>query len=228
MSNQEVVLDLDDTLIHAFQITQLKLDEIETNPEYSYLKDRMKILRIVDINDEDVAGKGEISIFMIVLRPYLKEFLDFILKYFDKVSIWSAGHKRYVRAIESIIFSPDDEVYNSKCTRVLTRRDCNEITSKSVLKDLSSKGYDLKKTLFIDDNLTTSKNNRDNAIHLPAYDVHLRKDHIMFDDRTLQQIIEWIKNNNINKCDDIRTIDKSNIFPKRQSSKSPTNVPSGI
>ena len=119
MSGSHIVLDLDDTLIHAFFISQQQLEEINTKSEYSYLKDRIKILHIVDINDGDTLGRGDVTIVMIVLRPYLREFLDFIVDYFDNISIWSAGHKRYVRAIESVIFPPDNPHYQKKSLKVL-------------------------------------------------------------------------------------------------------------
>ena len=218
MSNSNCVLDLDDTLIHSFFLSQQQLDEIITKEEYSYLKDRMKILHIVDINDDDVAGKGNISIVMVVLRPYMKEFLEFIFSYFDEISIWSAGHKRYVRAIESIIFPTDNKLYSTKNVKVLSRKDCNEITKISVLKDLASKGYDLNRTLLIDDNQTTSVNNKDNAIHLPAYDLKLKKEHIIYDDKSLLKIIDWIKENNVNQCSDFRKLNKKNIFSKQVKS----------
>lgn len=223
MVESHCVLDLDDTLIHAFFITPQQLEEITTKEEFSYLKERTKILHVVDIGDNDIAGRGDIAIIMIVLRPYMREFLDFILTYFDKVSIWSAGEKRYVRAIESIIFPPDNELYRIKSAKVLTRRDCNEITKVSVLKDLASKGFDLTKTLLIDDNTTTSANNRDNAIHLPAYDLKLLKEHITYDDNTLLHIIEWLKANNVNQCPDVRKLNKKGIFPKRESVSRPSS-----
>lgn len=215
MSGSHCVLDLDDTLIHAFFITPQQLEEITTKEEYSYLKSRMNILQVVDMNDGDVAGRGEVSIVMVVLRPYVKEFLDFILSYFDKVTIWSAGVKRYVRAIESILFPSDNELYNNKREKVLSRQDCNEITKISVLKDLASKGFDLKRTLLIDDNPTTSANNKENAIHLPAYDLKLKKEHVTFDDLSLLKIIDWIKENNINECSDFRLLNKKSIFKSK-------------
>lgn len=214
MSERHIALDLDDTLIHAFFISQQQLDEITTDSKYNYLKGRMKILHIVDINDDDLIGKGNISIVMIVFRPYLQEFLKFLLDYFDHISIWSAGHKRYVRAIESILFSPDNEVYRNKCVKVLTRKDCNEITKTSVLKDLNSKGFNLENTIIIDDNETTFVNNPNNAIHIPAYNPQLKEEHILYDDKSLLKIMEWIKTNYIHKNQDVRTLKLNEIFPK--------------
>ena len=128
-----------------------------------------------------------------ILRPNIKEFIKFILEYFDHISIWSAGTKRYVRAIESIIFSPDDKVYKEKCSQVLSRKDCNKITKTSVLKDISTKGFDLKNTLIIDDNHTTLVNNPDNGILIPAYEPELNKNHIFYEDKCLLELIEWFK-----------------------------------
>lgn len=219
MSGCHIALDLDDTLIHAFFISQQQLEEITTDSKYSYLKGRMKVLHIVDISDDDVLGKGIVSIVMIVFRPYLQEFLKFLLEYFDSISIWSAGHKRYVRAIESLLFSPDNEIYKKKCVKVLSRKDCNEITKTSVLKDLNSRGFNLENTIIIDDNETTFVNNPNNAIHIPAYNPQLKEEHIMFDDTSLLKIMEWIKSNYTQKNQDVRTLKLKEIFPKTNKNK---------
>lgn len=212
MVNTHVVLDLDSTLIKSHQIDINRLDEIIKNPIYTKCKDRIRIIVLVDSDDNDVMGKGNLSCFIVILRPYVHEFIKFLFEYFDKVSIWSAGSKRYVRAIESLIIPPENEDYKNKLHMLLTRRDCNEIKHHSVLKDLRSKGFDLNYTLFIDDNHTTFVNNPHNAIHIPVYSPDFKESHIQYDDRTLLKIIQWIKTNNINQCKDIRPLNKSKIF----------------
>lgn len=212
MRNKHLVLDLDSTLIHTYFIDENMKNRIKREAEFNYLKNRSKILRIVDINDDGIIGRGEITYALVVLRPHLETFVDFILEYFDNISIWSAGHKRYVRAIESLIFHPSNKTYNDKSIKTLTRNDCNEITSTSVLKDLSSKEFLLKDTLIIDDNNTTFTNNFDNAIHIPAYTPRLLKSEINYNDNSLLKIIDWIKKNDINNCEDVRNINKDYIF----------------
>lgn len=207
-----IMLDLDSTLIHTTFISENQLNEIKNSPQYDSLKHRVRILKIIDINDNDIIGRGVITTAIVILRPHLKEFIEFISSYFDDIRIWSAGHKRYVRGIESLIFAPENELYINKPIKVLTRLDCNEITDRSVLKDLASKGLNLSSTLIVDDNSTTFVNNPNNAIHIPAYNAKPTKDDINKDDKCLLNLIEWIKKNNVNKCLDVRKLDKSHIF----------------
>lgn len=211
-NKKHLVLDLDATLIHTFFIEEINVNKIKNSSEFNFLKNRSKIIRIVDINDDAIIGRGEITTALVILRPYLEEFVEFILGYFDSISIWSAGHKRYVRAIESLIFNPNNELYRDKIVKVLTRRDCNEITSTRVLKDLSTKDFSLNDTIIIDDNNTTFVNNFHNAINIPAYTPKLSNEEINYDDKSLLRIIDWIKENDINNCEDVRKINKEFIF----------------
>lgn len=209
MTGLHAVLDLDATVVHTEFVTEDKLKDILVNPQYDSIRDKMRVTKIVDIDDSFPSGNGHISIAVVILRPHIEEFINFILEYFDSISIWSAGHKRYVRAIESLLFHPDNNIYTSKVKKILTRRDCNEITSKSVLKDLASRGFNLEHTIIIDDNETTFVNNPDNAIHIPIFVPKLNNPN---DDQSLLKIIEWVKRNNLKDCKDVRKVDKSNIF----------------
>jgi TFIIF-interacting CTD phosphatase-like protein len=214
MDGSHIVLDLDDTLIHAIFIDDTTSRQIETDNKYKYLKGRSKIIRVVDINDNDTIGNGIISNILVILRPGVKEFMMFVMEYFDNVTIWSAGNKRYVRALESVLIDPSHEMYKKNKIKVLSRGDCNEITKKSVLKDLKSKGFDLTKTIMIDDNKTTYVNNPDNAINIPGYNPEFKEEHINFPDTSLKDIKKWMLDNNIKNCKDVRELDKTKIFKK--------------
>lgn len=209
MTGLHAVLDLDATVVHTEFVDERKLKDILTNPYYDSIRNRIKVLKIIDIDDNFPAGNGHISIAVVILRPHIEEFINFILEYFDNISIWSAGHKRYVRAIESVLFSHDNILYNRKLKKVLTRQDCNEVTSKSVLKDLESRGFILSNTIIIDDNKKTFVNNPNNAIHIPIF---LPKINEVDEDKSLLRIIDWLKKNNLRECKDVRNIDKTHIF----------------
>jgi TFIIF-interacting CTD phosphatase-like protein len=209
MSKKHLILDLDATLICSHFKDSKSIDEILKNKENGYLKDRVKISHVVDIGDADLKGKGEISSMIVVLRPYVYEFLSFILDYFDYVHIWSAGIKRYVRALEYILFPPGK--FSKKIHKVLTRLNCDLYDDKHI-KTLDLHGFPLEDTLILDDNELTFKNNLKNAIHIPAYTPQIIPNHINFDDKSLLKVIEWIKNNDIKNCKDVREIDKSKIF----------------
>lgn len=212
IGQKHIVLDIDDTLVHSFFLTREQYLNIKDNPEYGFLKDRGFFINVIDIDNSDIRGIGIITTIYIAFRPYAKEFLAFCLDYFDQISIWSAGHFRYVRAIECLLFPPSNQRYREKLQKVLTRVDCNSITEKAILKDLASKGFTLENTLIIDDNQTTFTRNPSNAVHIPQYNPKLIREHIMYDDRNLLKLIKWIQDNSVNTCPDVRLLDKSNIF----------------
>jgi TFIIF-interacting CTD phosphatase-like protein len=215
MNDSHIGLDLDDTLIHSIFIDDATAKLIETDSKYDYLKGRTKLIKIVDIKDDDIIGNGIISTILVVLRPGVKEFMTFLLSYYDYIFIWTAGSKRYGRAIESILINPSNDAYKKGKIKILTRADCNEITSKTILKDLASKGFDLKRTLIIDDNKTTYVNNPDNAIKISGYDPTMSEAHINHPDEALSEIKSWILENDVKNCKDVRLLNKNTIFKKR-------------
>lgn len=209
--SKTLVLDIDATLICAHFFNTTSIQAWMSDPNNKCLLDRVKITGIVDIRDDSPKGVGEICYCVLVMRPYLKEFLKFCMTYFDKVSIWSAGSKRYVHAVLFSIF--DDEDFQ-KIDRILTKKDCNFLNERGdvLLKDLNKQGFDMRSTLIIDDNIHSFGNNISNAIHIPAYDPQLTQSNVMYDDKSLLNIINWIKAVNFKNVLDIRSLNKSEIF----------------
>jgi len=212
MKYKHIVLDLDATLIHSIQKDQTAIKIIKTDPQYSYLKERSRIIEVVDLPDNSEKGSGSIISFIVVLRPYVFEFIDFLMKNFKHVSIYSAGQKRYVRAIESILFPVNSDIYKEKFKTVLTFCHVEFTQTKNhliSLKDLERVGFDLKDTLIIDDNPTSFGKNPQNVIHIPAYTPELNKEQIMKDDKTLLNIKIWMEKHILYEGD-IRHLDKTN------------------
>lgn len=207
----DIVWDLDDTLIHTIFVSKEQANMLKTDPKYSFLKDRSVMKEIIDINDNNEIGTGQVSIALVIFRPGAREIIQYSLENFNNVIIWSAGHKRYVRAIVNILIDPDNPAYRSGRIKVLTRRDCNEITDRSVLKDLKSKGFDLRHVIMVDDNVTTYRNNYDNAVVIQAYNPKPTKEHVECNDRTLYNLMSWFKQTSIHQVPDVRQFDKSKI-----------------
>lgn len=218
MSRQNIVVwDLDSTLIHSIFYRKEDALKIEADPSFSYLKGRAVMKQIVDLSDDGQIGQGNISYVLVIFRPGAKEIINYSLENFDRVIIWSAGHKRYVRTITSLLIDPAHVGYANKKITVLTREDCNKIEGSFVLKDLKSKGFDLAKTIMIDDNVNTYSNNVENAIPIISYDPQNNKQHVEFEDNTLFEIMEWFKKNDIANVPDVRKVDKSNIYTKKST-----------
>lgn len=206
MDKLHVVLDLDATLVNSLGYDQTTINILKKNPEYSYLTNRVKFVDVVDVLDDNEKGKGIVTSFVVVLRPHVREFLNFLLHNVGKISIYSAGHKRYVRAIEAALFDTSSELYKKKVHRVLTRANC-AITETSILKDLEREGFDLSRTIIIDDNPTSFVRNRNNAIHISEYKPDLSKNKIEEDDTALVIIMNWLRDN-FKTFHDVRNVQK--------------------
>lgn len=207
-----LVLDIDETLIHTVFIeTRDKFNFIKTSPDYEELRQHLIFLEVVDIDNDSPKGIGNITYMILMIRPHLQEFLDFVVNYFDEISIWSAAHFRYVRAIEGALFKNTNLTYHNKLKKVLTRCDC-VMGEGTILKDLKEKGFLLKDTLIIDDNDTTFVNNRLNAVHIPKYCPKSIKISDINNDDCLLKVIRWIQECGLKTCPDITLIDKNEIF----------------
>ena len=204
---RHIVLDLDATLIHCIPLEDSTYKIIKTNPDYNFLDGRTRIMEVVDIMDDRKMGTGVITRFLVILRPYVFEFIDYLLHNFEHISIYSAGQKRYVRALESILFPVDTENYNLKLQKVLSASSC-EFGVNVVLKDLKRVGFDLNETLIIDDNPTSFTKNPNNVIHIPGYTPGLIKEEILRDDKTLLNIKNWLSSKITPHCNFI-ALDKS-------------------
>jgi len=193
-------LDLDNTLIFSHQDVDTK--SINLNK----LKGRCEHIKIPDVLESMKKGEGNISNFLVVFRPHLSEFIEFSLKYFDQVVLWSAGRERYVRAIDFLIL-PNHKV------PVLHFFDCVFKEDGTTFKELIKKNFDLETTLIIDDRSDTMSKNKDNGILIPVYNPNLSEKAILDQsDKSLLKIMKWLQRPEVVNCKDYRKLDKSKIF----------------
>lgn len=224
-----IVLDLDETLIKSIPINHNIINMLENDPNYSFLKGRTKIVEILDIIDNGTRGQGDSSAFIIVFRPYLKEFIEFIVNNVDEIVVFSAAVKRYIYAVVYAIFDQVYDKYSDKfnelLTNIYTRINC-EITPEAIVKDLGAYGFNLAETFTIDDTHTTFMRNKKNAIFIPKYspipeDKNWNADQVTllnikskindYNDDCLLHIVNYLRNN-LRKDDDIRVTDMSKCF----------------
>lgn len=214
MSNITLYLDLDSTLIFSYfdpeykDVKEIYKTAIKTNDS---LKDRLFDCNLIDSGDNNLKGEGVPEHFMLLLRPYAREFIEYISNNIGTIHIWSAGQFRYVRAIESILFPPGSRELKITPSDVLTRCNC-EITEEFIHKDLSLHSNDLKTCLIIDDREDTFELNIENAIHIPEYKPYHSKKEILKEDDSLLRIIDWFKNSGVLNSKDVRNVNKSKIF----------------
>lgn len=174
-----LILDLDETLIHA---TEKKLD-FESDFKYAE--------------------------YYIYKRPNLIEFLTEMNKYF-KLAVWSSADDKYVNDIVNLIKPTEIDFEfvwaKSRCT---LKRDYefDKYVQEKKLKKIKKQGFQLKKSLIVDDSPEKTKGNFGNAIYVLPYEGNLDDNELNF----LSRFLKSIKNS-----ENVRGIEKRgwrNIIP---------------
>lgn len=130
--------------------------------------------------------------------------MEYINEKFSSINIWSAGHYRYVTCIECEIFK------SIQLDLKKTNTDC-ELINNCPIKELG-RFKSLKKSLLIDDREDVSKKNPNNYLLINRYEPDATYEDIIKDDNSLLKIIEWFKTLEGTIIDDVRLIDKPDIF----------------
>eukprot|EP01134_Creolimax_fragrantissima_P004573 CFRG4573T1 len=142
-----VILDMNGLLVHRYRLN--------TEPK--------------DAPVSQVGGR------MVVLRPYVNEFIDYLFSHFE-VGVWSSMMGKNVRPIVELVFRPE-------CLKnlyfVLDQSACDSIRHREVknkpllLKDLhkiwnADKNYNPQNTLLIDDSPLKATRNPPNLLYNPV------------------------------------------------------------
>jgi RNA polymerase II subunit A small phosphatase-like protein len=170
----------------------------------------MKLLLILDI-DETLVYSSEtpldrkedlkVESYYTYTRPHLSGFIEYALENY-LVAIWSSSSESYCDAIlEEII--PDQEKLEFVWSRDrCTRKYDPEIHDYYWIKDLKKvkkKGYNLERTLIVDDSPEKISRNYGNHIKIPPFLGDPRENVLL----SLQDYLS-----NLETADDVRTIDK--------------------
>lgn len=210
LTNLNIVIDLDETLIHTQEgdISILKKSGVMTNPKYLALRDRIYHFELENVDSPGLGCKSEM---WGITRPHTSEFLLFCMIYFKRVIIWSAGKREYVDMVLQFIFK------DLKRPPIVYTYDETSWMSGKVLKPLKDL-YDIfpdmneTNTLTLDDNHFAVRKNKSNAIMIPEYQPSLNLEEFMKNDTSLLQVMSWLKLKEVRNCVDVRKLDKSKIF----------------
>ena len=209
----DIVLDLDETLVNTQERTEFLCElNILTDPKLIKFRTRIYHMNLEDI---DGPGCGTKDSYWGIIRPGVKEFLEFCFKYFRYVIVWSAGIRSYVEAIVDYLFRD-----LSKPHYVFSRDKCIQDERGTVkplvrMYEAVNKKYgdnlmNETTTLALDDTVSTFSENINNGIKIPAYKVSPTLTDINRSDTRLQELTTWLKANEGAK--DVRTLDKTRIF----------------
>lgn len=212
LTNKSLVLDLDSTLIFTSDNFESFADlKLYSNPKHSILRNQIYKFDVIDVVEKP--GTGVKSSMWGALRPHVREFLNFCFDYFENVIIWSAGQLRYVHAITDILFTEPEK----QPIIIYSYEDC-ERTDNYLYKPLiklaqqENSKLTLDKLLILDDNETTFSKNKDNALHIPAYEPELSPEGILEDDTTLICLTRWFMKPEVIACSDVRKLNKEDCF----------------
>lgn len=214
ITNKCIILDLDETCIHSYNdVDTLNKLELLTNPKYYDIRSRLYTIKLKDVN---CPGDGSKIVMWGIMRPYLKEFLYFCFSYFEVVAVWSAGVKKYVRAIVDHIFKDIGEPHivfsREKCHKEIDNNLTKPITKMIKEVETLNKYMSLMNTFIVDDRLDTFKYNFTNGILIPPYEPAETIDGLRAEDYALPRFMTWLSNSMIQSSSDIRTTNKDTIF----------------
>lgn len=216
--DQNIVIDLDATLVHTFDDEHWDLLEQIRDSSNTQLNTRVYVLDYVT-NSRRNKSWG-------VIRPHTMEFLQYCIERFNKVVIWSAGVESYVHNIVDILFANmkrrPDVVWTSKNCRG-GERNPQEKPLEWLYKQYPF--MTSKNTIIVDDNSVTFTENESNAICIPEFkplknleldDFSLTNDSDLLsraklrelilstNDTCLAILIKWFSNDHIIKSNDLR------------------------
>lgn len=198
-ANQNIVLDIDGTLLHTLFYPERdaflsEMDNVLLGDTFSTVHLNVEWSRIT------------------TFRPYLQKFLAYCQFRFNKKIIWSAGGLINVQLMTSAMTSNSpikfDTMLSSDDTPVTAAQSCGA-------KDLY-KLYTLfpemnaSNTLILDDNESTFAGDINNGITIPQF--NNEKPSELSTDDSLLVLMEWFDRPSVVNTRDVRLLDKRHIF----------------
>ena len=212
-----IVLDIDATLVHTHgDMDDFKMLKIYGSEEQLEMRRKLYNMRLIDVSD--VPGEGEITDLAGIYRPYLKEFLEFCFDYFGGIVIWSAGKRKYVHKMCEYMFP-----LKKQPLLIFTYDDCEGDEDDYIVKPLEKlyKHPKLKgklnetNTFVLDDREETYSYNKRNGILIPEFESDMSVEDICnHPDGELLKLMTWLEESDVKSSNDIRKLNKSNIFNK--------------
>jgi TFIIF-interacting CTD phosphatase-like protein len=217
-TNKCIVLDLDETLVHSHPESHIELlRELKIYSKAEYIDLRERIYKITMDDVVDKKGTGVKTEMWGILRPHVKEFLEFCFKYFKIVIVWSAGMKNYVNVIVDFLFKDI-----KRPLIIWDRNEIEKLPDGTLIKPLNklintvpglNKYMSLENTFIVDDRITVfAEPNPHNGIEIIPYKPEFNLEGIREEDTTLLKLIQWFSRPEVMNSRDVRELDKTKIF----------------
>lgn len=241
ITDKIICLDIDATLVHSIFDDDI-INKMTNEPDDS----RCRIIELIDVSDDEPLGKGTITKVCVFFRPYLREFLLFCMVYFKEIYIWSAGHIRYVKAIQYLLFSESflkvnlsknnldikiiDNIFKSNEEKKLVKNIylLGKIKSKKVQRTYTRQDcfFDSKnifkplKDKFFDLSKTFALDDRKDTFSKNKKNGLKIPEFAYTDknDESLKELMIWLLNDEIIQCENVTKISSTkDIFKKKSS-----------
>lgn len=218
LTTHNIILDLDETLVRSIDdIGILNELGILTNAEYTNLRNKLYRLKLDDCLES--RGSGVCSRMWGIKRPYLNEFIEWCFTYFNLVMVWTAGQPQYAKELVKVIFhdAPSPDVtYDMRSVVVINKEGeyCKPLENLFRTERIT-KIAGLHNTFLVDDKFDNSIVNIDNAVVIPPFEPESTIEGITNlekNDNALKVLQKWFMRKEVMECDDIRTLDKTQIF----------------
>lgn len=202
-----LVLDLDNCLIHSV-FKKESIEEIKKEiSKKEHLEHRSRFY--------NAEGK---ETYCGLKRPGLDKFLHFAEKYFDTIIVWSAGTMAYIKPIVNFIFK------GHRYPKLVLSRDQLHYgeTPEDYYKPLEVVAkyinIDTRRTVFLDDKLDNFRKDPGNGFNIPVYKAKKGK-RFSSSDEHLYSLMEWLMQDKVRQCQDIRLLDKTDVFTLKYTGK---------
>lgn len=212
-----IVLDIDHTCLATMNDAQSisTCKQLTTNHTLGWYTEMMYNGVIYDASDS--VPLGQPYTICGVLRPGVREFINFACNYFKVVAIWSAGRKKYVDMVVELIFKdaprPPDVIFSyQECTDPYENIMGKPLSKMIGSHPLLTKHMSLKNTIIIDDYPQSFANNPHNGILIPGYHPEVSVDGVRKPDDAWHRITQWFDSPAVRSSTDVTLLDKQHIF----------------
>ena len=184
-----LVLDLDETLIHADFDEEFSLDEYDTIIQFKAKNEEEKKEKNIEDSDStscclSEVEEDEVHSVGIFIRKGVKHFLEEVNKYFE-VGIFTASVKEYADAVISFL-DPENKLIKFR----LYRNNCINYNDAFTVKDLRIfKNVDLKKIVLLDNSMYSFAAQINNGILINSF-INDKEDNELFN--ALNYLVNFI------------------------------------
>ena len=184
-----LVLDLDETLIHADFDEEFSTDEYDTVIQFKAKNEEAKKEKNIEDSDSTSCCLSEVEeddvhTVGIFIRKGVKHFLEEVNKYFE-VGIFTASVKEYADAVISFL-DPENKLIKFR----LYRNNCINFNDAFTVKDLRIfKNVDLKKIVLLDNSMYSFAAQINNGILINSF-INDKEDNELFN--ALNYLVNFI------------------------------------